>query len=176
MFVSNGILFNHESPRRGEVFVTRKITLALANIAAGNQKYLELGNLTTKIDWGFAPEYVEGMWKILQINSPGDYVLGTESTNSVRKFVDLAFDYVGLDEKKHLKITKTNMRPVDEKVLKADADRATNAFNWCPKIDLEGLVKIMVDADYRKVGLKNSKGEGDKLIRKVFPNKWWKGD
>jgi len=175
MFATNGILFNHESPRRGEVFVTRKITLALANIARGNQNSLELGNLITKIDWGFAPEYVEGMWKMLQLKSPGDYVLGTESTNSVQKFVDLAFDYVGLRKEIHLKTTKTMMRPVDEKILKADADRATNAFNWCPEISMEDLVKIMIDADFRKVGLK-PKGEGDNRIMDVFKNKWWKGD
>lgn len=174
-FAVNGILFNHESPRRGEIFVTRKISLALANIMARNQNYLELGNLTTKIDWGFAPEYVEGMWRILQMNEPDDYVLGTGVTHPVKDFVDAAFKYTGLDKKLHLKTARSEIRPIDEKILKAGTLRANIAFDWNPKIGMEDLVKIMIDADFRKLGLV-PKGEGDAIIKKVFKNKWWKGD
>jgi GDPmannose 4,6-dehydratase len=175
MFATNGILFNHESPRRGETFVTRKITLALANIMARNQNYLELGNLSTKIDWGFAPEYVQGMWQILQMTDPDDYVLGTGKTHSVQTFVDTAFKYTGLEKKLHMKYAKYGARPIDEKILKAGTLRANIAFDWSPEIGMDDLVKIMIDADFRKLGL-TPKGEGDKIIKKVFKNKWWKGD
>ena len=175
MFTCNGILMNHESPRRGEIFVTRKITLAIANILAGNQKKLELGNLTTWIDWGFAPEYVEAMWRILQQDKPQDYVIGTGETNSVSKFVDLAFDYAGLDKKVYLKTAEAFIRPADDKILKADATKARVELGWNPKIKLSGLVKIMIDADMRLNGLEPV-GEGDQLIAKYFPEKWWIGD
>jgi GDPmannose 4,6-dehydratase len=175
MFTCNGVLFNHESPRRGEIFVTRKITLALANIIAGNQEILELGNLTTNIDWGFAPEYVEAMWRMLQQDEPDDYVIGTGETNSVRKFVDAAFKYARVTKEKHLKTAPSMIRPMDKKVLKADTKKAKDAMGWVPSIYMEELVKIMIDADCRKVGLK-PRGDGDNIVSSHFKNKWWKGD
>ncbi|MDP8299611.1 MAG: GDP-mannose 4,6-dehydratase [Candidatus Tantalella remota] len=175
MFASNGMLFNHESPRRGETFVTRKITRAVANIVAGKQKYLYLGNMDAKRDWGFAPEYVEVMWKMLQKKKPADYVIGTGRSISVRQFVNQAFRYAGLDPKKHLKVDKRYMRPTDVSSLKADPSKARKELNWKLKIQAEDLIKIMVDADLRAAGVE-AVGEGDKIIKKKFPQKWWKGD
>lgn len=174
-FGVNGVLFNHESPRRGEIFVTRKITLAVANILAGKQDSLELGLLTTKIDWGFAPEYVDVMWRTLQEKHPREYVIGTGETHSVREFVDVAFDYADLDPEKYLKFSEVCVRPVDEKVLLAKTDLAQDILNWKPKIRFKDLVKIMIDADSRKVGI-GAIGEGDDAIRKNFKDKWWEGD
>jgi GDPmannose 4,6-dehydratase len=175
MFASNGILFNHESPRRGEIFVTRKITIAIANILAGNQKYLELGNLGAKIDWGFAPEYVEAMWRILQQDVPGDYTIGTGETHLVKDFVDIAFDYAGLDKNVFLKSAPALFRPLDDKVLKAGIGHARRTLGWVPAIRLSELVKIMIDADMRKVGLEPI-GEGDRIIKAMFNPKWWIND
>jgi GDPmannose 4,6-dehydratase len=175
MFACNGMLFNHESPRRGETFVTRKITRAIANIVAGKQKQLYLGNIDAKRDWGFAPEYVEVMWKMLQKKTPTDYVIGTGRSISVKQFVNLAFKYAGLDPKKHLKVDKRYMRPTDVSSLKADPSKAKKELNWKLKIQVEDLIKIMVDADMREAGIE-AVGEGDKIIKKKFPKKWWKGD
>src|SRR3989344_1036707 len=175
LFACNGILFNHESPRRGEIFVTRKITMALANIIAGKQKTLYIGNLDAKRDWGYAQEYVEGMWKILQHDKPDDYVFGTGETHSVREFLQEAFRYVELDWKKYVKIDKKYFRPTEVNVLIANPAKAKRILKWKPKITFSDLVKIMVDADMKTIGL-NPIGEGDKILNKKFPNRWWKKD
>ncbi|MCS7228017.1 MAG: GDP-mannose 4,6-dehydratase [Endomicrobia bacterium] len=175
IFACNGILFNHESPRRGETFVTRKITRAIAAILAKKQDFLYLGNLEAKRDWGFAPEYVEAMWKILQQEKPDDFVIGTGEAHSVKEFVEEAFRYVGLDWRKYVKIDSRYFRPTEVEVLIADATKAKKVLGWSPKITFKDLVKIMVDADMRKLGLKPI-GEGDKILKEKFPNRWWQGD
>lgn len=175
LFASNGILFNHESPRRGETFVTRKTTMAVANILAGTQAALFLGNLDAKRDWGYAPEYVEAMWKILQLEKPGDFVLGTGKVHSVKEFVEQAFSYVGLDQEKYVKIDPRYFRPIETEELVADPTKARDIIGWAPKIKFNDLVKIMVDADLRRRGLEPP-GEGDKILQSKFPNKWWKVD
>jgi GDPmannose 4,6-dehydratase len=167
MFASNGIMFNHESPRRGEIFVTRKITRAIANILALKQKVLYLGNLDAERDWGFAPEYVEAMWKILQLNRAEDFVVGTGVSHSVEDFLESAFTYVDLDPEKYVKIDKKYFRPTDVNRLFSDSNKARKFIGWDPKIKFEDLVKIMVDADVRKVGL-IPPGEGDKMVSKLF--------
>jgi len=175
IFGSNGILFNHESPRRGETFVTRKITSALAKLYNKKQKHLYLGNLDAKRDWGFAPEYVENMWKMLQQNKPDDFVIGTGEAHSVKEYLDLAFDYVGLNPKKYVEIDKRYFRPTEVECLIADSSKAEKDLGWKPKIAFEDQVKILVDADFRKNGLEPI-GEGDTIIKKKFSKKWWKGD
>ena len=175
VFASNGILFNHESPRRGETFVTRKITRAIAAILAKKQDYLYLGNLEAKRDWGFAPEYVEAMWKILQQDSPDDFVLGTGDSHTVKEFVQEVFSYAGLDWQKYVKIDPRYFRPTETENLLADAAKARQKLNWQPKVTFKDLVKIMVDADIRKVGIKPP-GDGDRILRKNFLNRWWKAD
>lgn len=175
MFACNGILFNHESARRGETFVTKKITGSVANIIAGRQKMLYLGNLTAKRDWGYAPEYVEAMWKMLQQKKPDDFVIGTGSAHSVETFVKLAFKYAGLDYKKYVKIDKRYFRPTEVERLVADCSKAKKRLKWKASIGIEDLAKIMVDSDMRAIGLKPI-GEGDKILDKKFPNRWWKAD
>ncbi len=175
LFACNGILFNHESFRRGETFVTRKITRALASILAGKQKKLYLGNLDAKRDWGFAPEYVEGMWKILQQEKPHDFVLGTGQSHSVREFVQMAFSYAGLNWKKYVLIDKRYFRPTEVKILKADPSKAKRSLGWKSKVTFDDLVKIMVDADMRLLGFKPI-GAGDRILKVRFPNRWWKAD
>ncbi len=165
MFACNGILFNHESPRRGETFVTRKITRAIAHILAGKQDYVYLGNLKAQRDWGYAPEYVQAMWLILQQDKPGDYVIGTGETHSVDEFVTQAFSYAGLDREKHVKIDSRYFRPTEVDVLRADASKARRELGWEPKITFRELVKIMVDADVESLGLK-SRGDGAKALKK----------
>jgi GDPmannose 4,6-dehydratase len=162
LFACNGILFNHESPRRGETFVTRKVTRALANILAGKQKKLYLGNLDAKRDWGFAPEYVEMMWLMLQQNKPDDYVVGTGESHSVKEFVQKAFKYVGLNWKKYVAIDKRYFRPNEVDFLKADITKAKKQLHWQPKIKFDSLVKIMVDYDLKSAGI-NPPGEGIKI-------------
>ncbi len=175
MFASNGILFNHTSPRRGETFVTKKITRAIANILADKQKNLYLGNLDAKRDWGFAPEYVEGMHKILQQKQPDDFVLGTGESRSVKEFVKAAFAYAGLNWKKYVLIDKKYFRPTEVNVLKADPSKSKKILGWKPKVNFHDLVKIMVDADIRACGLEPI-GEGDRILQKKFPHRWWKAD
>jgi GDPmannose 4,6-dehydratase len=175
MFACNGILFNHESPRRGEIFVTRKITMAIANILAKKQQFLYLGNLEPKRDWGYTPEYVEVMWQILQNDTPDDFVVGTGKQHSVREFVEQAFSYVGLNSGKYLKTDQKYFRPTETEDLAADSRKLKNVIGWKPKAMFTDLVKIMVDADMRKVGLKPI-GEGDEFLRKQYPNRWWKVD
>jgi len=191
IFACNGILFNHESPRRGETFVTRKITRAVANILAGNQKKLYLGNLNAKRDWGFAPEYVEMMHLMLQQDDPQDYVVGTEVSHSVREFVERAFVYTGVelewkgkgaDEKGLVKSTKEDwggllkpgqvlvevdpryFRPTEVEFLQADITKARKILGWEPRTTFDELVKIMVDYDMQLVGLEPL-GEGLRAAR-----------
>ena len=147
LFVVSGILFNHESPRRGETFVTRKITRSVARIQAGLEHELWLGNLDAIRDWGYAPEYVEGMWMMLQADAPEDYVLATGVGNSVRDFVELAFDHAGLDWRDHVRYDDKYRRPVEVNNLIGDASKAESRIGWKPQVLVPELVKIMVDAD-----------------------------
>lgn len=165
LFACNGILFNHESPRRGETFVTRKITRAIAHILAGKQRYLYLGNLEAKRDWGYAPEYVEAMWLMLQQGKPDDYVIGTGETHSVKEFVKEAFNYAGLDWEKYVKIDPRYFRPTEPEVLIADASKARKELGWEPKVTFKELVRIMVDADMEALALE-SPGEGRTILAK----------
>ncbi len=144
---SNGILFNHESPRRGETFVTRKITRAVAAIKLGKQKDLYLGNLDAKRDWGYAPEYVEGMWRMLQQDEPDDYVLATNETHTVEEFLQHAFGHVGLDYKDYVKHDPRYERPAEVDLLVGDPAKAKRQLGWEPKVKFAELVRIMVDAD-----------------------------
>jgi GDPmannose 4,6-dehydratase len=189
IFACNGMLFNHESPRRGETFVTRKITRAVAEIAAGKQKKLYLGNLDAKRDWGFAPEFVECQWLILQQDKPDDYVIGTGESHTVREFVEAALEYVGMEiewkgegvgEKgvvsslnspsktvnvgdAIIEIDSRYFRPTEVDYLLADFSKAKNQLGWSPKVSFGELVKIMVDADMRLAGIKPA-GEGEKIL------------
>lgn len=147
MFASNGILFNHESPRRGETFVTRKITRAVARIKAGIDKKLYLGNLEARRDWGYAKEYVEAMWLMLQQDQPEDYVVATGETHSVREFLEEAFSHVGLDWQDYVKIDPKYYRPAEVDMLIGNAAKAKAKLGWEPKTTFKELVRIMVDAD-----------------------------
>lgn len=153
LHASNGILFNHESPRRGETFVTRKITRALARILAGRQKELFLGNLDAKRDWGFAKDYVEAMWLMLQAPQGDDYVVATGETHSVREFLDLAFGAVGRDWKPHVKIDPRYYRPTEVDLLIGDATKAREKLGWKPKTSFKDLVRLMVAEDLKLEGL-----------------------
>lgn len=164
LFAANGILFNHESPRRGETFVTRKITRGLAHIVAKKEKKIYLGNLEAKRDWGYAPEYIETMWLMLQQDSPDDYVIGTGETHSVKKFLEEAFKYLNLDWREHVETDPRYFRPTDVEDLRADSTKAKKLLNWSPKISFKQLVKIMVDYDFRLLGIP-SPGEGERIIR-----------
>jgi len=147
MHATNGILFNHESPRRGETFVTRKITRAVAAIKHGRQKELFLGNMDAKRDWGYAPEYVEGMWMMVQQDNPDDYVLATNETHTVREFVEEAFSHVDLDWKEFVKYDARYERPAEVELLVGDPAKAKRQIGWEPKTKFKDLVRIMVDAD-----------------------------
>jgi len=151
IFACNGILFNHESPRRGETFVTRKITRGLANILGGSQKKLYLGNLDAKRDWGFAPEYVEMMWLMLQQDEPGDYVIATGETHSVEEFVQEAFSIAGLDWKKYVVVDPKFVRPAEVQLLLGDPSKAKRVLGWEPKVHFKELVKMMVEADLERL-------------------------
>jgi GDPmannose 4,6-dehydratase len=147
IFATNGILFNHESPRRGETFVTRKITRAVARIAKGQQKELFLGNLEARRDWGYAPEYVVAMWKMLQVDKPEDYVIGTGTDLSVREFVQLSFEHVGLDWEKYVRFDEKYLRPSEVDKLVADSSRAHNQLGWKAGVGPQELAGLMVDHD-----------------------------
>ncbi len=164
LFASNGILFNHESPRRGETFVTRKITRGLANIVAGKEKKIYLGNIEAKRDWGYAPEYVEGMWLMLQQDEPDDIVLGTGETHSVKDFLEEAFGYLDLDWREYIEIDPKYFRPTEVENLSADFSKAKKILNWSPKISFKDLTKIMVDFDLELIG-HPSPGEGKRILR-----------
>jgi len=163
LFACNGILFNHESPRRGETFVTRKITRGIARIKLGREKKLYLGNLESRRDWGFAPEYVEAMWRMLQREGADDYVIGTGETHSVGEFVDEAFGYAGLDRRDHVEIEPRHFRPTEVQELRADPRKARKLLAWTPRITFKDLVRIMVDADLENAGLP-SPGEGKRIL------------
>ena len=150
-YAVNGILFNHESPRRGETFVTRKITRGIANIKLGLQTKLYLGNLDAKRDWGFAADYVQGMWLMLQQPEPDDYVLATGETHSVREFLDVAFEHAGLDWKKHVEIDPRYFRPAEVDLLLGDSTKARTKLGWKPSVTFRELVHMMVDADLELV-------------------------
>ncbi|MFD7158608.1 GDP-mannose 4,6-dehydratase [Kribbella sp. NPDC059898] len=151
MFAVNGILFNHESPRRGETFVTRKISRAVAAITCGTQDRLYLGNLQASRDWGYAPEYVEGMWRMLQHHTPADYVIATGTSYSVRDFVALAFEHVGLDWEKYVDHDQRYERPTEVDSLIGDASKAAGELGWKAQVHVPELVRIMVDADLAKL-------------------------
>lgn len=153
MHASNGILFNHESPRRGETFVTRKITRALAAILAGKQEHLFLGNLDAKRDWGFAKDYVEAMWLMLQQNHGDDYVIATGETHSVKEFLEEAFGLVGKNFEKYVRLDEKYLRPTEVDLLIGDASKAQKKLNWKPRVTFKELVKIMVTADMELEGL-----------------------
>lgn len=163
LFTCNGILFNHESPRRGQTFVTRKITKGIADILAGRQQYIYLGNLESRRDWGYAPEYTEAMWLMMQQDKPGDYVVGTGESHSVKEFLKEAFDYAGLDWGKHVKFDQRYFRPTEVEYLIADAGKIKNELDWEPRVTFSELVKIMVDADIKAVGLKPA-GKGREIL------------
>jgi GDPmannose 4,6-dehydratase len=152
MHVSNGILFNHESPRRGENFVTRKITMGVAAIKQGRAKELRLGNLEAKRDWGYAKDYVEAMWRILQQEKPDDYVIATGETHSVREFCEQAFHCAGLDWREHVKVDAKYFRPAEVDVLLGDAGKARKVLGWAPRVTFEELARLMVEADLEMAG------------------------
>jgi GDPmannose 4,6-dehydratase len=154
LYAVSGILFNHESPRRGIEFVTRKVTDGVARIKLGMGKEIALGNLDARRDWGFAGDYVEAMWRMLQQPSPQDYVVGTGSTHSVRDLVEAAFGHVGLDWRKHVKTDARYMRPAEVDLLQADPGKAKRELGWSPKVGFEELVSMMVDADLERLRAK----------------------
>jgi GDPmannose 4,6-dehydratase len=158
MFACNGILFNHESPRRGETFVTRKVTRAATRIKLGLQDALYMGNLDAKRDWGFAGDYVQAMWLMLQQQQPEDYVISTGETRSVREWVELCFQLVGLDWKQYVKMDERYLRPAEVDLLLGDSTKARQKLGWQPKVNLESLAKMMIDHDMKLA-------EQEKLIR-----------
>ncbi len=153
LFAANGILFNHESPRRGETFLTRKVTRGVAGILAGRMDKLFLGNLDAKRDWGYAPEYVEAMWLMLQQPEPDDFVIATGQMRTVREFVTTAFGLAGLDWKEHVEIDPRYFRPTEVDELCGDATKAANVLGWEPRTTFDALVRLMLDADLRAAGL-----------------------
>jgi GDPmannose 4,6-dehydratase len=161
LYACNGILFNHESPRRGESFVTRKITLAVARIRHGLQDKLVLGNLDAKRDWGFAPEFVEAMWLMLQQEQPDDFIIATGETHSVREFVEEAFGTIGLDWRKYVVVDDTYRRPTEVDLLVGDPAKARKQLGWAPKVKFKELVRVMMEADLalaeREALLKNAR-------------------
>jgi GDP-mannose 4,6-dehydratase len=149
LFACNGILFNHESPRRGPTFVTRKITRAVARIVKGKQKEIYLGNLDSKRDWGYAKDYVRAMWLMLQHSEADDYVVATNETHSIREFLDIAFGHVNLDWQNYVKFDERYLRPAEVDILIGDPGKAKEKLGWEPSISFEGLVKLMVDSDIK---------------------------
>lgn len=174
LFASNGILFNHESPRRGQTFVTRKITRAVASILRGTQSKLYLGNLKACRDWGYAPEYVEAMWRILQQEKPGDFIVGTGESHTVQEFVEEAFGYANLDWHRYVQVDPNYFRPTEADCLLADTRKMRKELQWDPRITFRELVRIMVDADMEEVGL-TPIGEGKQILQRKFSN-WHRWD
>ena len=160
LFACNGILFNHESPRRGETFVTRKITRALSRIIAKKDEKLFLGNLDAKRDWGYAKDYVEAMWLMLQQKEADDYVIATGETHSVREFLDIAFNFVGMDWKKFVELDKRYLRPTEVDLLIGDPTKAKQQLGWKPKVSFKELVELMVIEDLKREGL-----DVEKIVR-----------
>jgi GDPmannose 4,6-dehydratase len=150
IYACNGILFNHESPIRGLEFVTRKITNAVAKISLGLEEYIELGNIEAKRDWGYAPEYVEAMWLMLQQDEPDDFVVATNETHTIKEFLEVAFTYVGLDWEKYVRIDERFMRPVDVRYLKGSYEKAKEKLGWEPKTRFSGLAEIMLKSDLER--------------------------
>jgi GDPmannose 4,6-dehydratase len=167
MYAVNGILFNHESPRRGATFLSRKVTRAVARIKAGQQNVVYLGNLDSRRDYGYAPEYVEMMWRMLQEEEPDDYVVGTGVTMTMREFVIEAFRYADLDWEQYVRIDARYFRPTEVDYLLADSSKARKIFDWEPRITYKELARIMVDADLEAVGLAPI-GEGLTLLEQKF--------
>ncbi len=165
LFACNGILFNHESPRRGETFVTRKITRAIARIVAGAQKKLYLGNLDAKRDWGYAKDYVKAMWLMLQQAEPDDYVVATGETHSVREFLDIAFNYVNLDWNDYVAFDERYLRPAEVDLLIGDPTKTKQKLGWKPSVTFEELVALMVEADLAVLGLSSSNGDSSKAFQ-----------
>jgi GDPmannose 4,6-dehydratase len=163
LFACNGIMFNHESPRRGETFVSRKITRAAAGILAGKQKKLFLGNLEARRDWGYAPEYVEGMWLMLQQEAPEDLVFGTGETHSVKEFVEEAFGYVNLDWREFVAVDPRYLRPTEVPLLQADPAEAKRRLGWEARVTFRELVRIMLDADLEAAGVP-APGDGKRCL------------
>ena len=153
LHASNGILFNHESPRRGGTFVTRKVTRGIAAILDGREEHLYMGNLEARRDWGYAPEYVEAMWRMLQQDQPDDYVVATGEMHTVRELVDVAFGLVGLDPDKHIRIDERYFRPTEVDQLLGDASKAKRVLGWTPTTTFHELVRLMLEADLRDAGL-----------------------
>jgi GDPmannose 4,6-dehydratase len=153
LFAANGILFNHESPRRGETFVTRKITRAIANIVAGKQKKLFMGNLDSKRDWGYAKDYVRAMWLMLQQDAPDDYVVATGETHAISEFLDIAFSYVNLDWHDYVEFDARYLRPAEVELLIGDPTKAKQKLGWEPSVTFKELVYLMVEADLKALGL-----------------------
>ncbi|GJD23295.1 GDP-D-mannose 4,6-dehydratase [Rivularia sp. IAM M-261] len=175
LFACNGILFNHESPRRGETFVTRKITRAVARILAGKQEKLYMGNLDAKRDWGYAKDYVKAMWLMLQQDVPDDYVVATGETHSVQEFLEIAFGYVNLNWENYVEFDARYLRPTEVDLLIGDATKAKQKLSWEPSVSFEQLVKLMVEADLQALGLvPNEEGLSSALdnaiIRKSLVN------
>ena len=174
IFAANGILFNHESPRRGETFVTRKVTQAIARIKAGLQDKVYLGNLDSRRDWGYAPEYVEAMWSILQQDQAEDFVIGTGESHTVLEFVQTAFEYAGLDWSDHVETDPRYFRPTEVGHLQANPSKAREELGWSPKVRFHELVRIMVDADLEAIRVPTV-GEGAALVRQKFDG-WHRWD
>lgn len=167
LFACNGILFNHESPRRGETFVTRKITRAIARIVAGKQKKLYMGNLDAKRDWGYAKDYVRAMWLMLQQAQPDDYVIATGETHSVRKFLKLAFDYVNLNWQDYVEFDERYLRPAEVELLIGDPSKARQKLGWEPSVTFEQLVALMVEADLKALGCTSPNGNGSHVTEDI---------
>lgn len=174
MFTVNGILFNHESPRRSPTFLSRKVTRAVARIRAGLQDKVYLGNLDARRDYGYTPEYVEVMWKMLQLDDPGDFVVGTGVAPSIREFVEEAFSYAGLDWQDYVEIDPRYFRPTEVDHLLADPSKARQTLGWDPKITYKQLARIMVDADLEAVDIEPI-GEGKKILEQYF-TEWHRWD
>ncbi|USR92726.1 GDP-mannose 4,6-dehydratase [Phormidium yuhuli AB48] len=168
LFACNGILFNHESPRRGETFVTRKITRAVARIVGGMQKKLFLGNLDSKRDWGYAKDYVRAMWLMLQQDEPDDYVVATNETHSIREFLDLSFGYVGLDWHDYVEFDPRYLRPAEVDLLIGDCSKAQEKLGWTPSVSFSELVALMVEADLAALGLPSKQANGESPSDRAF--------
>jgi GDPmannose 4,6-dehydratase len=167
LFACNGILFNHESPRRGETFVTRKITRAIARILAGKQNKLYLGNLDAKRDWGYAKDYVKAMWMMLQEDQPDDYVIATGETYSVQEFLTLAFNHVNLDWEKYVRFDPRYLRPAEVELLIGDCTKAKEKLGWKPSVTFEELVQLMVNADLVAMGVTPPNGISHNLTEDI---------
>ena len=167
LFACNGILFNHESPRRGETFVTRKITRAIARIVTGKQKKLYMGNLDAKRDWGYAKDYVRAMWAMLQHSEADDYVIATGETHSVREFLERAFKYVNLDWQDYVEFDERYLRPAEVELLIGDPSKAKQKLGWEPSVTFEQLVSLMVEADLQALGQTSPNGNGVAVLQEL---------